>query len=138
MTELLELKHEVNVMRTEVNALQKSQEFFQQTVLKDMEQRNKEQHNIYTLIDRQRGAIENVPKEVSANMKACQKDIEERAAEKFAAKSNVITPATLRNILFIITVGFTGASWLFQQLDDAKRENAIAKGIQQQFEKVVP
>lgn len=126
MTELIDLKHEVEIMRTEIIAIKSAQEFFQQTVLKDMEQRNKEQHNIYTLIDSQRTSIANIPHEVSRNMKDCQREIEKHVADQYAKQIDVVTPTTLRNILLVVTIGFSAATWVFNQIDDRSHAQQIS------------
>lgn len=97
--------------------LEQNQAMFQDAIIKRLDHRETHQRELYQGLRDLQTELSTLPERVSAKVTACRQEIDadlrelqQRNDERYASKLDVLTPASLRNILLIVT---TSAAALF-------------------------
>ena len=90
--------------------LEQNQAMFQDAVIKRLDHRESHQRELFQGLRDLQTELATLPERVSAKVTACRKEIDadlkeltKRNDDRYAAKTDVITPAGLRNTLLIVT-----------------------------------
>jgi hypothetical protein len=127
MTE--DFEHDLNSVGSKVNdldkrivAIEKTQEYFQETILSQIARNTQEEENIYNVLSQVKNDLHKLPESVSGKLNICKVQIKDDMSEIYARKSDVITPTALRNILLLVftlaSMGFATMNWVFEKFDE--------------------